>query len=55
MCVYYFGEIIEEKKLSLFFFLWVVLKLMEVIFIYIREEMYGKVYFYKLFWIFNLV
>lgn len=42
------------EKLSLFFPLWVVLKLMEVTLTHIREEMHEKEYFCKLSWIFNL-
>lgn len=42
------------KKLSLFFPLWMALKLMEVTPTHIREEMHGKEYFCKLSWFFNL-
>ena len=42
------------KKLSLFFPLWMALKLMEVTPTHIREEMHEKEYFCKLSWFFNL-
>ena len=42
------------KKLSLFFPLWMALKLMEVTPTHIKEEMHEKEYFCKLSWFFNL-